>query len=178
MKKLMLILMAVPICAFAADQDEICRRNTLVMAVLQMNENGTVDEKTLNQDNNHKWKVHFNYDLFGDMYGNKKKYDIYGRTTCNGISIKSEPDGSSNDGGPADFGDANTFLKAAPEDVGLHCWCKMDGPVTSWWTYVKKYNTENECKTNCTSYCANGFANNTPMDNNRKLRDALFYAIW
>ena len=175
MKKLILFLLMAPICAFAADQDEICRRNTLVMAVLQMSENGTV---TSMNPSTMRWEVEFNYDLFGNMYAGVEKKKIKGRTTCNGINVKSMPDGSSSNGGTATYGDANTFLKAAPQDTGIYCWCKMDGPITSWWTYVKEYGNADDCITNCTNYCANSFANDTDMGNGRGLRQALFYSIW
>ena len=82
----------------------------------------------------------------------------------------------------ANPGDANTFLKAAPKDVGVHCWCKMDGPVTSWWTYFKQYASEQDCADYCTDYCADTFANNTTIygsgDSALGGRMALFGKIW
>ena len=180
MKKLMMILMAVPICAFAADQDEICRRNTLVMAVLQMGEqgNGTKYEQ-IYPDDNTQYKVHLPYDIFGDMRSNVEAKYINVSSTCNEIFARSAADGSSSDDGTTPVpGDVNSFLKAAPGDIGTRCWCRMSGPVTSWWMYAKTYSDSDTCGAQCGVYCASGFKDNTPMENGRKMRDAMFYAIW
>ena len=40
MKKLMMILLMIPMSLWAADQNEVCKRNTLVMVVLQNKVNG------------------------------------------------------------------------------------------------------------------------------------------
>ena len=169
------VMMVVPSFAGPDDTDEICRRNTLVMAVLQKEKNGTV--RYLNNDKK-RWIVKFDYDIFANMRPGITAYDIYGSATCNGIAVRSSPDGKSNSDGDANPGDVNTFLKASPRDVGPNCWCKMDGPVTSWWTYLKKYDSKGECQTNCATYCANSFANNTEIASGVKGRDALFYTIW
>ena len=169
------VMMVVPSFAGPDDTDEICRRNTLVMAVLQKEKNGNVSY--LNNDKK-RWVVTFDYDIFANMRPGITAYDIYGSATCNGIAVRSSPDGKSNSYGDATPGDVNTFLKASPRDVGPNCWCKMDGPVTSWWTYFKKYDSKGECQTNCATYCANSFANNTAIASDKKGRDALFYTIW
>ena len=178
MKKVILFLLMAPICAFAADQDEICRRNTLTMLVIQKDEPGTFNPESDLNNTDKKWIVHFNYDLFANMRPGITASDIYGSATCNGIAVRSSPDGKSNSDGDANPGDVNTFLKASPRDVGPNCWCKMDGPVTSWWTYFKKYSDKGECQTNCVTYCANSFANNTAIASDKNGRDALFYTIW
>ena len=182
MKRLILVVFAMFICdAYSADINEVCRRNTLTMVVLQRDTNGisvTSDADTM------KWTVTFNYDLFAGAH----TYDvrkIKGRTTCNEISVKSSENGLKSDDGDATPGDVNTFLKASPMDVGVNCWCKMDGPVTSWWTYMKKYEASGDksardmCAENCTAYCANGFKDNLKFENSdKKIRDSLYYTIW
>ena len=182
MKKLMLILLMIPISLWAADQNEVCRRNTLVMAVLQKDTNGTVDTDALNV-NEKKWLVRFDYDIFAGAHQYKVK-SIKGSATCNEIDQKSAANGSAAEAGLAVPGDVNTFLKASPLDVGVNCWCKMDGPVTSWWTYFKSYGTmgdeaaRKECAENCTQYCADKFATNGEIASGVLGRDALFYTIW
>ena len=184
MKKLMMILIAVPICAFAGpdDTNEVCRRNTLVMAVLQKDTNGTVDTDALNTVDK-KWVVKFDYDIFAGAHQYVVK-KIKGSATCNEINQKSSKDGKTAEGGIANPGDVNTFLKASPMDVGVNCWCKMDGPVTSWWTYFKSYGTmgdevaRDECAQNCTQYCADKFATNGEIASGVLGRDAMFYTIW
>ena len=176
MKRLILILFAMFIYgAHAADINEVCRRNSLVMVVLQKDVNGT--NVTIDTDEQ-KWTVDFPYDLFAGAH----TYDvrkIKGRTTCNEISVKSSADGKKSDDGAATSGDVNTYLKASPRDVGVNCWCKMDGPVTSWWTYMKQYDSRQSCADNCTTYCANGFKENTKFENSdKKIRDSLYYTIW
>ena len=184
MKRLILFLLMIPICAFAADQDEICRRNTLTMLVIQKDEPGTFNPKSDLNNADKKWIVHFNYDLFANMRPGITASDIYGSATCNGKDVKSNLEGTSNNAGPASIGDANTFLKASPLDVGVNCWCKMDGPVTSWWTYFKKYDTKQLCAEQCTTYCAEKFTSNGELGTNTNSgkvvygRDALYYTIW
>ena len=175
------VMMVMPSFAGPDDTDEICRRNTLVMAVLQKEKNGTVSYL---KPEKKRWVVTFDYDIFANMRPGITAYDIYGSATCNGIAVRSSSDGKSNSYGDASFGDTNTYLKATNRDVGVNCWCKMDGPVTSWWTYFKKYDSKDECKENCTEYCANGFATNANLgvntNNNKSVnaRDAMFYTIW
>ncbi|MDW2994686.1 MAG: hypothetical protein R8N24_01500 [Alphaproteobacteria bacterium] len=180
MKKLILFLLMVPICAFAADQDEICRRNTLTMLVIQKDEPGTFNPESDLNNTDKKWIVHFNYDLFANMRPGITASDIYGSATCNGKDVKSNLEGTSNNAGLASVGDANTFLKSSPLDSGVNCWCKMDGPVTSWWTYFKKYDTKQLCKEQCATYCAEKFATNDFIDqaNDIRGRYALFNTIW
>ena len=171
MKKLILFILMIPITVWAADQNEICRRNTLVMAVLQ-NDVNAVEARINNTAK--KWAVRFNYDLFANAHpSDYKAYVIKGRTTCNMIDYKSS--------------DANTFLKASAPDVGVNCWCKMDGPVTSWWTYLKKYEDSGDksgrkiCEEQCTTLCATTFAKNTNIHGGNTgilIRNALFNKIW
>ena len=195
MKKLILFLLMAPmapICAFAADQDEICRRNTLVMAVLRTDAETTALARNVTTGGmlkNKHWKVDLGYDIFAQMRPELwdsaaqeyKTHYIYGSATCNGRDVRSSPDGKSNNAGPASFGDTNTFLKASVKDVGVNCWCKMDGPVTSWWTYLKKYDTNDDCKNNCTRLCATAFAKNTNIDGGNTgvlIRNALYNKVW
>ena len=170
------VMMVVPSMAGPDDVNEVCKRNTLVMVVLENKTNGqTVNYNT----DTMRWDVDFGYDLFASAHPDYVvRTNIVGRTTCNEISVKSSDDGTKSNNGDAEPGDANTFLKAAPGDVGPNCWCKMDGPVTSWWTFVKQYDSVNECDLGCTEYCAKGFSGNLPMDNNLPLREALFNKIW
>ena len=176
MKKFISFLLLSTVCmaSFAADENSICKINTLSMLVLQKSKNGTVSTVDTTKKT---FAVDFGYDLFA---GTKsfEVTEIKGATTCNEIHVKSALDGSSSNAGDAAPGDANTFLAAAQEDQGVYCWCKMEGSVTSWWVYLKTYDTASACETDCTSYCANGFANNTPMSNDVGVRSALFNAIW
>ena len=192
MKRLILFLLIMPICAFAGtdDTNEICRRNTLVMAVLRTDAETTALARNITTDGmlkNKHWKVDLGYDIFANMrpeLGADGVPYIYGSATCNGKDVRSSETGNSNNAGPASFGDTNTFLKASVKDVGVNCWCKMDGPVTSWWTYYKSYGTmgdaaaRDECARNCTQYCADKFATNGEIASGVLGRDAMFYTIW
>ena len=172
MKRLILFLLIMPMVVFAGtdDTNEICRRNTLVMAVLQKDTNGTVDTDALNTVDK-KWVVKFDYDIFAGAHKYKVQ-SIKGSATCNEINQKSAANGSAAEAGLASPGDVNTFLKASPLDVGVNCWCKMDGPVTSWWTYFKKYDAVGDrtakqvCAEECTTYCAEKFTSNGELGTN------------
>ena len=196
MKKLILFLLMIPISVWAADQDEICRRNTLVMAVLRTDAETTALARNVSTDGMYKnkhWKVNVGYDVFANMrpeLGSDGVRDIYGSATCNGKDVMSSPDGKSNNYRAASFGDTNTFLKASVKDVGANCWCKMDWPVTSWWTYFKKYDAVGDrtakqvCAEECAKYCAEKFTSNGELGTNTNSdkvvygRDALYYTIW
>ena len=94
MKRLILFLLIMPMVAFAGtdDTNEICRRNTLVMAVLQNEVNGI--EARINKDAK-QWAVKFNYDLFAGTHPNRvEAYVTKGRTTCNMIDFKSSDNGA------------------------------------------------------------------------------------
>lgn len=159
MKKLMMILIAMTtLPTHAADVNEICKRNTLVMIILH-NEAEPTDDPVIDSVAR-TWRVNFDYDLFAGAHPDRKTANyIAGSTTCNAKNQRSSDDGLTKEAGPAYPGDTNTFLKAAPADEGVNCWCKMDGPVTSWWTYFKKYDSEQDCADYCTTFCATNFAN-------------------
>lgn len=169
-----ILMFIISVSSYGADTNEICKRKTMMMIVLQKNTNGTVTDIDTDAL---KWGVDYGYDLFANTH-TVSASEITGSTTCNDISVKSAIDGSSNNAGAAEPGDANTFLRAATGDVGTNCWCKMDGPVTSWWVYLKTYDSADACASGCTSYCANGMANNNEMSNGRLMRSAIFDAIW
>jgi len=145
----------------------------LTMLVLQKDINGSV---TLSDSDEKRWAVNYGYDLLAGT--GEYLTEITGSSTCNDISVKSSIDGKSNNAGAAAPGDANTFLRAVFTDVGKNCWCKMDGPITSWWVYVQTYDDAQSCADGCTSYCANGMATDAEMSNGRGMRTSVFDAIW
>lgn len=176
-------MMVLPSLAGPDDTNELCKRRSVVMVVLERDTNGEVLDI---KDDTMSWRVGFGYDLYANTLPDTPTADkgiIIGSATCNEISYKSSLDGTKAEYEPVTPGDANTFLKSAPQDRGPNCWCKMDGPVTSWWVFVKTY-TESEggsdkCGTDCTKYCANGFADKAiTLTNGRNIRYALFDAIW
>lgn len=176
---IVLMTLSIPTYAGPDDTNEVCKRRTMVMLVLEHETDGEVLDV---QPDTMTWKVKFGYDLYANTLLDTPAEDkgiIIGRATCNEIEYKSSPDGSKAEYAIAVPGDANTFLKATAQDSGKKCWCKMDGPVTSWWVYVNTYNDANECLQNCTNYCATGFADkDISLSNNRNIRHALFDAIW
>lgn len=173
-KRYLLILFAMITCgAYATDNNEICRRSSMVMLVLQKDVNGSV---TNNDSDEMRWAVDYGYDLLAGT--GEYVTEITGSATCNDISVKSAVNGSSSNAGTAEPGDANTFLRAVYTDVGKNCWCKMDGPITSWWVFLRAYDNAESCASGCTSYCASGMASNTEMSNGRLMRTAIFDSIW
>ena len=175
MKKWMfLIFVCFAIPCFANETNTVCRSSGSVALVLHKEVNGTVTE---NADNH--WAVTLPYDVFsGGAYDGAGSDTVRGSAACSTISVKSAADGSSYNGGTAEFGDVNTFAKMAAANEGTKCWCKMDGPITSWWAYVNEYADADTCASECTTYCANGFATNTQMSNGRYVRNAIIDAVW
>lgn len=162
------------VAAHANETNTVCRSSGSVALVLHKEVDGTVSE---NADN--RWAVTLPYDIFsGGVYDGAGSDILRGSAACSNISVKSAPDGSSYNGGAAEFGDVNTFAKMAATNEGAKCWCKLDGPITSWWTYVHEYSDTSSCASGCTTYCANGFATNTQMSNGRYVRNALIDAVW
>ena len=159
---------------YAVDIDEICMRNTLTMLTIDTTKDGVVTE---NDAISRSWAVDFDYNLFSDN-SSRSASEIVGNTACVEISVKSALAGNNSNAGTASPGDANTYLRVEDYDTGTNCWCKMSGPVTSYWVYLKTYDDADACASECTSYCANGFANNTDMSNGRLMRSAIYNAIW
>ena len=172
--------------AMAADEYtnayyEVCQQEGAVMFILHKDIDGTV----LSANNTtKKWRVQVPYDLLagGEPYEAEKyagKTNVLkGISACSTINVKSAENGSSYNGGAVTPGDVNTFAIMTDASTGPKCWCRFTGPITSWWTYVKEYSSDTECAENCTSYCANGFANNTEMSNGRMTRNALIDGVW
>lgn len=159
---------------YAVDIDEICMRNTLTMLVINTDVDGTVLE---NDTSTRSWVAGFDYNLFSDnnsMYAD----EIMGNTACVDISVKSALAGNNSNAGAAVPGDANTYLRVEDYDTGTNCWCKMSGPVTSYWVFLKTYDSADLCNSECNTYCVNGFAANSQMSNGRLMRDAIYNAIW
>ena len=175
MKSLIFILsLFVSLQCFANETHTVCRGSNAVTLVLHKEVNGTVSESA----DNH-WAVRLPYDIFsGATFDGSGSDVLSGISACSMISVKSAADGSSYDGGTISPGDVNTFAKMPASNEGTKCWCKMEAPMTSYWTYVKEYADASTCASECTSYCANGFANNTEMSNGRYVRNALIDAVW
>ncbi len=175
MKKIVTIfvgLMAV-YCANAADTNQICQRNGTALIVIQRDVNGTVSET-----DGMSWAVSFNYDLFADSRGGGAN-TVNGASTCNDINTKSNAAGTSGTESGLVPGDANTFLRAADDDTGTNCWCRMVSTISSWWVFAKAFSSADDCASSCNAFCANGMANNTEIGSDgRKLRYAMFDAMW
>ncbi len=171
------IFLLFALCTFASYANEtntICRSTGSVTLVLHKEVNGSVSESA----DNH-WSVTLPYDILsGGEFDGAGIDTLTGSAACSTISVKSAPDGSSYNGGAVEPGDVNTFAKMTATNQGNKCWCKMDGPITSWWTFVHEYADTATCASECTSYCANGFADNTQMSNGRYVRNALIDAVW
>ena len=171
---LSLLLITLTLSCFANETNTICDTTKAVVLVLHKDKDGTVTE---NADNH--WSVTVGYDtLSGGAYDGSGNNVVTGITTCTSLDIKSASDGSSYDGGTAVPGDVNTFAKMRATNRGTKCWCKLEGPMTSWWTYLREYSDTATCAAECNTYCANGFATNTQMSNGRKVRNALIDGVW
>ena len=175
MKKFVFLFSLLFVCnCFANDANTICRNSGAVVLVLHKDVNGTVSE-----DADGKWAVTVDYDILSGGDANPDGADtITGTSSCNTVSVKSADDGSSYNGGAAEPGDANTFAKMSFANTGDKCWCRMTGPITSWWMFVRTYDDNDACKSNCNTYCANGFASNTEMSNGRLMRNAFIDSVW
>lgn len=171
---LTIIMLCVTFASYANETNTICDTTKAVVLVLHKDKDGTVTE---NSDNH--WSVTVGYDILsGGAYDGAGVNIVTGSAACSELSIKSAADGSSYDGGTAEPGDANAFAKMGAANRGTKCWCKLDGPMTSWWTYVHEYADTATCAAECSTYCANGFATNTQMSNGRYVRNALIDAVW
>ena len=178
------------ICADAIGADElanayfdICRTVGDVVLVLHKD----VDANSVVLDGN-QWTVELPYDILSGTDAGSvgtKNSTLTGIAACSTINTKSNPDGSSYtcDGcSPVREGDVNTFAIMTDASAGKKCWCRIAGPtITSYWTYVYEYASDEDCKVNCPTYCGNGFAtngNSPAMTNGRKVRDAIIDGVW
>lgn len=177
-----LCLSAICADAFAADElanayFDICKTDGAIVLVLHKD----IDSSAPTIDGN-KWSVELPYDMLsgGEPYSGTTS-TINGIAACSNISVKSAPDGSGYDGGAIEPGDVNTFAVMTDASAGKKCWCRLTGPITSYWTYVYEYASDDECATNCPAYCGNGFATNTnspAMTNGRSVRSAIIDGVW
>ncbi|MDW2995300.1 MAG: hypothetical protein R8N24_04755 [Alphaproteobacteria bacterium] len=175
------------ICADAIGADElanayfdICRTVGDVVLVLHKD----VDANSVVLDGN-QWTVELPYDILSGTDAGSvgtKNSTLTGIAACSTINTKSNPDGSSYtcDGcSPVREGDVNTFAIMTDASAGDKCWCRLTGPITSYWTFVHQYSSDKDCADNCPTYCANGFAKNTPMmDGGGSIRGAIIDGVW
>ena len=165
------MLLALPVGA--ADENQICQRTGTTVITIQRNTNGTVVDTE-----NNSWSVKFDYDMFAGARGDGNNV-IKGITACNDIDTKSNAAGTSGTVTGLAPGDANTFLRVSDADSGLNCWCRMVSVLSSYWVFVKSYETADACAGQCTTYCANAFANNSEIGTDgRRLRWAMFDSMW
>ena len=179
---LTLLISCVTTSAFGADElvnayFDICKTDGAIVLVLHKD----IDSSAPTIDGN-KWSVELPYDMLtgGEPYSGKTS-TLNGIAACSNISVKSAPDGSGYDGGAIEPGDVNTFAVMTDASAGKKCWCRLTGPITSYWTYVYEYASNDECAKNCPKYCADGFATNTnspAMKNGRSVRSAIIDGVW
>ena len=159
--------------AFAATDNQICQRSGTLVVMIQRNTDGTVQDVAENT-----WSVGFDYDLFGGTRGGENTV-VNGASACNDIDTKSNAAGTSGTVTGLAPGDANTFLRVSDGDSGLNCWCRMVSVLSSYWVFAKTYADADSCASECSRYCADGFANNNEIGTDgRRLRWAMYDAMW
>ena len=99
--------------------------------------------------------------------GQASSKTLGGLATCNEITTDTSD-------AAAKTGSANVYLRASSADVGTQCWCSLTGPVTTWWVYLKAFDSEDACQSGCAAACAKAAKANT--DNFRT--NGLYQAIW
>ena len=156
---------------------DICRTDGSVVLVLHKD----IDALSVTIDGN-KWSAVLPYDMLsgGEPYSDITS-TLNGIAACSNISVKSAPDGSSYNGGTIEPGGVNTFAVMTDASAGKKCWCRLTGPITSYWTFIYEYPSDEECAAGCPTYCANGFATNTnspAMANGLSVRSAIIDGVW
>lgn len=163
MKRIFLIFALCCIAGVATAADTTCLRNNTKIFTIHKSVNpisasvDSVEDMT--------WHANFDYDLM--VAGDVSVRSLRGRATCNEVATKT-------DESAVTTGAANVYLRPSAADVGLRCWCALDGPVTSWWVYLREFDSEANCATGCAAACANAMRDNT--DNFRT--NGLYLAIW
>ena len=174
------------ICADAIAADElsnayydICRTDGSIVLVLHKD----VDALEYTRDKN-KWSVKLPYDVLSGTDTSVEEMETStqnGIAACSTINTKSKPDGSSytcDDCSPVQPGDVNTYAIMTDASAGTKCWCRLTGPVTSYWTYVYEYGDDDECADKCPEYCARGFAKDDNSLNGLSVRSAIIDGVW
>ncbi|MBQ0013137.1 MAG: hypothetical protein KBS86_01010 [Proteobacteria bacterium] len=143
MNKYIFVLLGLLVCASSYGTTSMCKRSNTAIIVLSKSTNGT---SATSNTSSKTWTVKFNYTT------------MTGSASCNEIS------GTANT--------ANTALFSTASDVGPQCWCRMDTPAVSYWTYLRSYSGASDCASGCTSACADAAKTSTAF------RTGMFESIW
>lgn len=143
MNKYIFALLGLLVCATSYGTMPMCKRSKTAIVILSKSTNGTGATSNASSKT---WTVTFDYTT------------MRGSASCNEIS------GTTNT--------ANTALFTTASDVGPQCWCRMDTPAVSYWTYLRSYSGEEGCASGCASACADAAKTSTAF------RTGMFESIW
>ena len=169
--------------------ETMCKNSNFTFRILHVNVDGVVK---VHDDTNKRFAIVFEDNTKSPVYNIK----ITGITSCNEIHTT-----NGNESGTAvSQNTILTKLRAGKDDVGQHCWCKWE-PVyvaggdsndtnyfdkktglASYWQYLKSYETDAACESNCTTACANAIAfDEKPAGQTEAkygFRYVMFNALW
>ena len=136
----------------------LCQNDFSVMVTLDKDYDNTVKYSTPQIDGMN-WRIDVDYDTMLSMNG-VFRY-LRGVVSCSEY-----------------VGDARRYSvitdnRVAPaEDIGVHCWCALRRPATTYFMFLETYDDVSACLAGCAKQCADGVRSSYSFRNN------LFEAIW
>ncbi len=143
MKKIIVFLLCM-FCITPSFATMMCKHKSTYIASVSKSTNGTSHSVT--NATNKTWSATF------------PNYTITGNAACNDIS--------------GTTGTANTALYTVAADEGVHCWCEMQQPISSYWVYLKSYSDKSACASGCASDCG------AAIQSNATYRTNVLDAVW
>ncbi len=104
------------------------------------------------------WRVDVDYDTMSSMNGTFRF--LRGVVSCSDFSV----------GAQYTVVTGNQVVPA--DDTGAHCWCALRRPATSYFMYLRSYDSVDACVSGCARLCADGVVGSYVF------RDKLFEAVW
>lgn len=149
----MMLLCALPGVAIGA----MCQTDFSVVVTMDKDTDNSVKYGAPQIDGMN-WRVDVDYDTMSSMNGTFRF--LRGVASCSEFSA----------GAQYTVVTGNQVVPA--DDTGAHCWCALRRPATSYFMYLRSYDSVDLCTAGCARMCADGVVGSYAF------RDKLFEAVW
>lgn len=135
----------------------MCQTDFSVVVTIDKDANNSVKYGTP-QINDMSWRIDVDYDTMLSMNGTFRF--LRGVVSCSDFSVGAQYT-------------VVTGNQVVPSDTyGTNCWCALRRPATSYFMYLRSYDSVDACVSGCARLCADGVVGSYAF------RDKLFEAVW